>query len=348
MVSGALGEVSCVNYEVFALGSRAQSLKSDTRELKIIPDPSTNCTLKEGVPLCLTRIFYFDYSDLHWFEMLCHCSRSGTNHVHVLEILYCSTVLSSYSCFQVDLSLTAWAHTIPRLFIFSVAPGDNLELYANAAVKGLPSPDDHSWSGELVGQERVITVRPTDAAYVAGKYLVSIITAAVAVEFGMKIEVAPFSTALRHGDNFLPGSGPPPTSNIQGSASLPTKLGFLPGSGPPPTSNIQGSASPVNKIGGTKSSSDVGFGIRVSRGLQPLTGIARVVDHGDRSGRTLSRLVAYTEGRKRQYRFGSSASPKTRSSTGGESSTPSPVRPHSAMPYFGASSPATPALSSSR
>ena len=324
MVSGALGEVSCVNYEVFALGSRAQSLKSDTRELKIIPDPSTNCTLKEGVPLCLTRIFYFDYSDLHWFEMLCHCSRSGTNHVHVLEILYCSTVLSSYSCFQVDLSLTAWAHTIPRLFIFSVAPGDNLELYANAAVKGLPSPDDHSWSGELVGQERVITVRPTDAAYVAGKYLVSIITAAVAVEFGMKIEVAPFSTALRHGDNFLPGSGPPPTSNIQGSAS------------------------PVNKIGGTKSSSDVGFGIRVSRGLQPLTGIARVVDHGDRSGRTLSRLVAYTEGRKRQYRFGSSASPKTRSSTGGESSTPSPVRPHSAMPYFGASSPATPALSSSR
>ena len=324
MVSGALGEVSCVNYEVFALGSRAQSLKSDTRELKIIPDPSTNCTLKEGVPLCLTRIFYFDYSDLHWFEMLCHCSRSGTNHVHVLEILYCSTVLSSYSCFQVDLSLTAWAHTIPRLFIFSVAPGDNLELYANAAVKGLPSPDDHSWSGELVGQERVITVRPTDAAYVAGKYLVSIITAAVAVEFGMKIEVAPFSTALRHGDNFLPGSGPPPTSNIQGSAS------------------------PANKIGGTKSSSDVGFGIRVSRGLQPLTGIARVVDHGDRSGRTLSRLVAYTEGRKRQYRFGSSASPKTRSSTGGESSTPSPVRPHSAMPYFGASSPATPALSSSR
>ena len=208
-----------------------------------------------------------------------------------------------------DLSLTARAHTIPRFFTFTVSPGANIELYANSGADGLPSADSYSWKGELVANDKIITIRPTDAAYVAGKYLVSIITTACSVEFTLHVEVAAFSMALKYGVGVNQ-----------------TKC---------QSSSHQGQNQQGENGGKSKSviASDRTSILR--RNLRAPAGVARVIELGERSGKAILQLLAVTNSRKRQYRFGAPSSPAPKDLSPGATSAQQglpllPVRPGTA------------------
>jgi len=108
-------------------------------------------------------------------------------------------------------------HTIPRVICFCVSPcsraradsknghadsaNGDVELYMYANLKGYPCARDFIWEGQQMNNgDRVITIRPNDANYIAGTYHLTIITERQPCDFDLHVQVTPFQQILRELD----------------------------------------------------------------------------------------------------------------------------------------------------